>query len=399
MASSITAPFAPDRIQVDLVDGAVSRQAVYRFRYDVYVREMGKVSLPEADHATQQIRDSLDDEANLYVARQIAGDGTPGPIVGTLRTVMGAAAIPDSFRSLDGFHHFDAFDDGAFSFTGRLIVSPNARGGQAMPALVRRAYADGLDSAAQFDFCVCAPGLVDLYEHLGYRRFTGNVADPVLGYMVPLVLVLRDSDHLRLLRSPLWRILRGHPSAGDGGPVAAWLREALPTMAVVRDWVQQEDLFWRFLTDKVNSTAAGTPLILADFSDDEQKRVFRSGTMLQARSGDRIIAAGTVGKEVFIVLSGLVEVRLPGRDDALAVLDTGQVFGEIAFVADSKRTADVIALSDSRILVLSQNTLKKLMKVAPELAAKLLLNLSRVLCERLVTSNRQRADLQPPASG
>ncbi len=379
-----------DQIIVDIVTDDAERAEVFRFRYDVYVREMGKVDLDEADHAKRWIRDALDDQATLYVARTQGRDGGRGTIVGTLRTVHGAAGIPPAYGALDGFERFTAFGAESFSFTGRLMVSPGERGGKAMPALVNRAYADGLDSPAQFDFCTCTPGLVDLYEHLGYRRFTGNVADPVLGYMVPLVLVLRDGDHLRSIRSPLWRALRHHASAVDGGPVATWLRETVPTVSVVSEWVQQEDLFWRFLADKVRAAAAETPTILADFTDEEQKQVFRGGTMLEVKQGDRIIKAGTVGTEMFVVLAGLVEVRLPGGDVTLAVLDVGQAFGEIAFIADSERTADVVAVSDARILVLSQSYLRKLMKAAPELASKLLLNLSRMLCERLVTSNRQR---------
>lgn len=390
------------KIIVSVVDDPAERADVYRFRYDIYVREMGKVDLEEADHGQRWIKDDQDDDAILYVARVIDAQGCPGPIVGTLRTVTGATGFPNALRALDGFHRFETFGPEALSFTGRLMVAPGRRGGAAMPALVNRAFADGLDSPVQFDFCICTPGLVDLYEHLGYRRFTGNLGDPVLGYMVPMVLVLRDGDHLRTIRSPLWRTLRNHPTLNDGGPLAAWLRETVPTVSVVREWVQQEDLFWRFLADKIRATAAETPGILADLDEDEQKRVFKSGTVLDVQRGERIITTGTVGTELFIVLSGLVEVRLSGRDETLAVLDVGQVFGEIAFIADSQRTADVVAVSEARILVLSQTYLRKLMKAAPDLASKLLLNLSRVLCERLVTSNRQRtgedsAPLQPEA--
>lgn len=385
-----------DKVVVSVVTDEAERDAVYRFRYDIYVREMGKVDLDEADHARRWIKDDADDDAVLYVARAVEPDGTAGAIVGTLRTLHGDADVPAVYHALDGFSRFEAFAPQALSFTGRLMVAPGGRGGAAMPALVNRAYADGLDSPVQFDFCVCTPGLVDLYEHLGYRRFTGNVADPVLGYMVPLVLVLRDGDHLRTIRSPLWRSLRRHPTLDDGGPVAAWLRATVPTVSVVREWVQQEDLFWGFLAQKIRDTESGTPAILADLNEAEQKQVFRGGTVLEAKRGDRIIRAGTVGTEVFVVLSGLVEVRLPGQDTTLAVLDVGQVFGEIAFIADSQRTADVIAVGEARILVLSQAYLRKLMRAAPTLASKLLLNLSRVLCERLVTSNRQHTGEDGP---
>lgn len=362
------------------------RDEILRFRYDIYVREMGKISMVEADHANGVLRDFEDADGRLYAAR------SGGGIVGTLRVFPGRYGVPQRFAHIADFQRFRAFPAEALTFSGRLMVAPGSRGTPALNALVARAYADGLNSPAQFDFCTCAPGLVDLYEHLGYRRFTSNVVDPVIGYQVPLVLVLRDTEHLTAIRSPLLRILRHHPEAGDGGPVADWLRQTFPVRSVVRDWVEDEDLYWRFLADKVWSSAAGQASILSDFTEDEQKKLFRSGTVLDCRKGDRIITTGTVGKEVFVVLSGLVEVRLPGREAPLAVLDTGQVFGEIAFLADTTRSADVVAVSEARILALSQNFLRRLMQTSPAMASKLLFNLSRTLCERLVTSNRNTTE-------
>lgn len=370
---------------VTLAGDAAEREAVYRFRYDVYVREMGKVRMAGADHAAGRLTDADDEHARLYVAA--APDGT---MLGTLRVATGDHGIPAAFRDLGGFERFGEFRPEAMSFTSRLMVAPGARGSAALNALLGRAYRDMLDSPVQVDFCACVPGLVDLYEHLGYRRFTGNVVDPVVGYQVPLALVLRDAEHLAAIRSPLWRLLRGHPSAGEGGAVAAWLRETFPVTSVVRDWVENETTFWLFLAEKVRAAASGTASILAEMDDSEQRRMFRSGTVIDCRKGDVIIPAGTVGKEVYVVLDGVVEVRLPGMAAPVAVLDTGQVFGEIAFITDATRSADVVALTDSRLLVLTQAYLRKLMKASPELAAKLLLNLSRVLAERVVTGNRRR---------
>lgn len=380
-------PEAP--VVVSVARTEAEREEIYRFRYDVYVREMGKLDMDDADHAGRRVHDLLDDVATLYVARQKSEDGSD-VIVGTLRLVSGADAVPQRFLGLPAFDRFHDFDDAALSFTSRLMVAPGQRGSVAMHALVARAYGDALDGPTQFDFCICAPGLVELYEHLGYRRFTGNVADPVIGYMVPLVLVARDAEHLRAVRSPLWRLLRNHPSAAEGAPVAQWLKETMETVSAVRQWAADPDLYWRFLSDKVRESASGRASILEGLSEEEQRQLFKAGTLLDAAAGDRIITTGTVGTEMFVVLSGMVEVRLPGAVRPLAVLDVGQVFGEIAFLADTHRTADVTALTESRVLVLSRGYLQRLMKAVPDLASKLLFNLSRVLCERLVTSNRDR---------
>jgi CRP/FNR family transcriptional regulator, cyclic AMP receptor protein len=78
------------------------------------------------------------------------------------------------------------------------------------------------------------------------------------------------------------------------------------------------------------------------------------------------------------------------------VLGPGDVFGEMAFLLELPRQSDVYAATPSvRILSLSDGTLHKLMAEEPILAAKLLLNISRMLCGRLIKAN---ADIQarPP---
>ena len=64
---------------VSLAVSEAERQEVYRFRYAVYVEEMGK-SPPDANHDRRVLMDRFDATASLYVLR----DGE-GALVGTLR--------------------------------------------------------------------------------------------------------------------------------------------------------------------------------------------------------------------------------------------------------------------------------------------------------------------------
>ena len=68
----------------------------------------------------------------------------------------------------------------------------------------------------------------------------------------------------------------------------------------------------------------------------------------------------------------------------LNVLSPGDVFGEMAFLLEQPRTADVYAATNGRILSLSEGTLRKSIKSDPEIAATLLLNISKILCMRLL---------------
>jgi CRP-like cAMP-binding protein len=63
------------------------------------------------------------------------------------------------------------------------------------------------------------------------------------------------------------------------------------------------------------------------------------------------------------------------------------MFGEFAMLLHTRRTADVYAAGDRvRLLVLDERTLQRLLASRAELAAKFLLNLSRSLALRLLSS-------------
>ncbi|MCH5374223.1 MAG: cAMP-binding protein, partial [Planctomycetes bacterium] len=63
----------------------------------------------------------------------------------------------------------------------------------------------------------------------------------------------------------------------------------------------------------------------------------------------------------------------------------GDTFGEIGFLADVERTASVIMRSPGEALVLSGEFLSRFLSKEPHIAARVLLNLSRMLAARLAT--------------
>ena len=88
---------------------------------------------------------------------------------------------------------------------------------------------------------------------------------------------------------------------------------------------------------------------------------------------------------MFVVLDGNLEVR--DGEKLLRVMSPGDVFGEVAFLLERPRTADVYAATDDvRILSLSESTLRKTIAAEPDVAAQLLLNIAKILCHRIVQS-------------
>jgi len=95
-----------------------------------------------------------------------------------------------------------------------------------------------------------------------------------------------------------------------------------------------------------------------------------------------VLKKGGTARNMFVVLDGNLEVR--DGETLIRVLSPGDVFGEMAFLLEQKRSADVDAATDCRILSLSEGTLRKSIAADPEVAAKLLLNVSKILCKRIL---------------
>ena len=95
-----------------------------------------------------------------------------------------------------------------------------------------------------------------------------------------------------------------------------------------------------------------------------------------------------MARNLFVVLEGTFEVRVD--DELVRVFSPGDVFGEMAFLLERPRSADVYAATDGRILSLSEGTLRKAIGNDPEIAAQLLLNISKMLCYRLLQSSQRR---------
>jgi CRP-like cAMP-binding protein len=106
-----------------------------------------------------------------------------------------------------------------------------------------------------------------------------------------------------------------------------------------------------------------------------------------------VFREGDHADAIFFVLSGLVSVRLPlageGRDRRLATLGAGVAVGEMAFLDEGRRSADVVAERDSVLARLSIDDLHEIGQHAPRVTATFSANLARNLSGRLRRANEQ----------
>jgi CRP/FNR family cyclic AMP-dependent transcriptional regulator len=88
------------------------------------------------------------------------------------------------------------------------------------------------------------------------------------------------------------------------------------------------------------------------------------------------------GDALYVVAQGQVKVVLigeDGREVILSVMGEGEFFGEMALIDDEPRSAHVIAMEDSSLLVIRREDFQDLLKQTPGIALVLLRELSRRL--------------------
>lgn len=90
----------------------------------------------------------------------------------------------------------------------------------------------------------------------------------------------------------------------------------------------------------------------------------------QFAAGETIIQHGDVGDAMYFLTGGQVEV-VSQTGDALAVLDQGTHFGEVAILKDVPRTATVRAADDCEVYVLKRASVLELTEAHPKFAQQL----------------------------
>lgn len=96
-------------------------------------------------------------------------------------------------------------------------------------------------------------------------------------------------------------------------------------------------------------------------------------------AGDYIIRQGGNTDEMYVILDGRAQARrfdAAGAVKVLSSLSIGDVFGEIAPATNMKRTADVVALETTDLLILHWKDLQSLTRYMPHTASRLLMNLA-----------------------
>ena len=116
------------------------------------------------------------------------------------------------------------------------------------------------------------------------------------------------------------------------------------------------------------------------------------GALVQAlhartyRPGEVVFVEGDIGRALFIMESGKVELTRRGADGrpvALYTLKPGEFFGEMALLESLPRSAPATAVESTRLHLLYRTKLDALLHSEPRIGVSIMSHLARLLSARL----------------
>ncbi len=124
----------------------------------------------------------------------------------------------------------------------------------------------------------------------------------------------------------------------------------------------------------------------------EQEALFARIHVRHFAAGETIFLKGAPGDNMLAVLSGRVRIGVnsaDGRGIVFAVINTGEVFGEIALLDGKERTADAIAVTASNLAILDRRDVLGVLEKYPATWSCIV----TVLCDHLRRTSDQLAEV------
>jgi CRP-like cAMP-binding protein len=127
---------------------------------------------------------------------------------------------------------------------------------------------------------------------------------------------------------------------------------------------------------------------------DEEAAASLRQSMVEVRlsRSEELFSEGDQGDRLYVILEGKIKLgrtSSDGRENLLAILGPGEMFGELSLFDPGPRTATATSVGDSRLIGLGHDALEPWLIRHPEVALKLL----NALAQRLRRTNETLADL------
>jgi CRP/FNR family transcriptional regulator, cyclic AMP receptor protein len=128
--------------------------------------------------------------------------------------------------------------------------------------------------------------------------------------------------------------------------------------------------------------------LFSELEDDDLLAISKVAVRQSFRKDNMVLIEEEVGSTMFIILDGRVKISRisdEGREVILSIMSEGDFFGEMSILDGQARSANVVTLDDSTILIIHREDFLQMMHDFPQIA----INLLKELAHRLRRSDSQ----------
>lgn len=277
---------------------------------------------------------------------------------------------------------FDLFDEEQLSKLVVFLGFSIAEGYDKSPAplvLLSHCFVEVLRAGAHGVLMSCDPEHFSIYKRLGLRP-VGQVQErPNGSYRIPMI-GLPDHDYLSIIHSPVLPMLLSIDFGTYTG-LCNWyyqlVREDSSLRVSSAFYAEDERDF-----EGHNSITDG-------LSDEGKQAFLKRAMVINSKEGEVLITEHDGGKAFGYIRRGLVKVVIGGK--TVVLLGQGDIFGEIAFILGTKRTAQVISASrNTEVVLFNEEAINSLANDKDKTI--IWQNLAKVLAQRIVLTNQLLSD-------
>jgi acetate kinase len=129
--------------------------------------------------------------------------------------------------------------------------------------------------------------------------------------------------------------------------------------------------------------------ILSDLDEGQISALAQAAEFLEFRENDAIVSMGEIGRFLWVIYEGSVEVILPGGEEqAVASLERGDFIGEMSILTGEPAAANVVASLPSKLLRIPREAIARAVAANPKTLAKF----TRLITRRLLENERFEED-------
>ncbi len=141
----------------------------------------------------------------------------------------------------------------------------------------------------------------------------------------------------------------------------------------------------------IQSIIRGAPLF-HDLYESEIDAVLSNCNVLQLKAGEKVFSEGDQGEDLYLILDGHVDIIK--NTVLIASLGKAEIFGELILLYEGIRSTDAISIGNSDLLVLNYQAILKMYDKNPRAMSIMMINLCRLLADRLKKSNIEVRNLR-----